>query len=172
MSAAEKQACTQLTRPMRLNRPAVELALVLLCVYSNISSPSSNNVAMSFYNSAAHKPVALVVCDISAMFQVLMLFSPPSPPSQLAPSSVYHLVNCLHSSTLCLLPPSPSLQCDSEGRTAVHYAAFFGHHRSLQFLIDFACDWSPRDSLGRVPLHWAVVPPSTKCLGILLKHVQ
>ena len=80
-----------------------------------------------------------------------------------------------HSLFLILLLPSlppPSLQCDSEGRTAVHYAAFFGHHRSLQFLIDFACDWSPRDNLGRVPLHWAVVPLSTKCLGILLKHVQ
>lgn len=33
---------------------------------------------------------------------------------------------------------------DSEGRTAVHYAAFFGKHHALKFLIEAASDWNPR----------------------------
>ena len=33
---------------------------------------------------------------------------------------------------------------DSEGRTAVHYAAFFGKHRALKFLVEAASDWTPR----------------------------
>lgn len=37
-----------------------------------------------------------------------------------------------------------SEQVDSEGRTAVHYAAFFGKHRALKFLIEAASDWNPR----------------------------
>ena len=35
------------------------------------------------------------------------------------------------------------MQTDPEGRTAVHYAAFFGKHRALKFLIDTASDWTP-----------------------------
>ena len=35
-------------------------------------------------------------------------------------------------------------QRDPEGRTAVHYAAFFGKHRSLKFLVESASDWTPK----------------------------
>ena len=34
-------------------------------------------------------------------------------------------------------------QVDSHGRTAVHYATFFGKHNALKFLITAAADWTP-----------------------------
>ena len=41
-----------------------------------------------------------------------------------------------------------TLQTDPEGRTAVHYAAFFGKQRSLKFLIESASDWTPKYAYG------------------------
>lgn len=35
-------------------------------------------------------------------------------------------------------------QADQGGHTAVHYAAFFGKAKALQFLIEAAADWNPR----------------------------
>lgn len=36
------------------------------------------------------------------------------------------------------------LKVDSMGRTAVHYAAFFGKAKALRFLIESAAHWMPR----------------------------
>ena len=49
-----------------------------------------------------------------------------------------------------------TLQTDPEGRTAVHYAAFFGKHRSLKFLIESASDWTPKYVLI-MPLYGCVI---------------
>lgn len=35
-------------------------------------------------------------------------------------------------------------QVDSNGRTAVHYAAFFGKAKALKFLVESAAKWLPR----------------------------
>ena len=36
------------------------------------------------------------------------------------------------------------IQVDAVGRTAVHYAAFFGKAKALKFLIESGSDWTPR----------------------------
>eukprot|EP00117_Sycon_ciliatum_P032239 scpid22323/ scgid0979/ Inversin len=59
---------------------------------------------------------------------------------------------------------------DPNGHTAVHYAAYFGQHRALKFLIEAACDWAPHDIYGRPPLHISISSDSVKCLQLLLKH--
>lgn len=40
-------------------------------------------------------------------------------------------------------------QTDAEGRTAVHYAAFFGKYNTLKSLISSASAWAPRLVRGR-----------------------
>lgn len=46
----------------------------------------------------------------------------------------------------------PSLQRDPNGHTVVQYAAYYGHHRALKFLIEAACDWATKWVVGQTLL--------------------
>ena len=62
-----------------------------------------------------------------------------------------------------------SLQ-DNTGRTALFFAAYYGHHDVLKVLLKtdpLLAD--ARDPEGRTPLHWATKHQSSKCLDVLLK---
>lgn len=59
---------------------------------------------------------------------------------------------------------------DSTGRSALFFAAYYGHHDVLKVLLKsdpILAD--ARDPEGRTPLHWATKHASSKCLDVLLK---
>ncbi|XP_009792343.1 protein VAPYRIN-LIKE-like [Nicotiana sylvestris] len=59
---------------------------------------------------------------------------------------------------------------DSQGRTAIHIAAIYGHVEVLQFLISVGSDPDMLDSQGWTPLHFAANQGHVEAVDFLLKH--
>lgn len=55
------------------------------------------------------------------------------------------------------------LSRDSEGRTALHYAAGYGHEECVDLLLSGGADARARDATGDVPLHFAAIHGHPMC---------
>jgi ankyrin repeat protein len=80
----------------------------------------------------------------------------------------------LHQSSLGISPVDASFSKqinipDSDGRTALHWAAHQNNYKMLKFLVQHGAVTGLRDSADRTPLHLATAAESSKCVRMLLK---
>jgi len=68
--------------------------------------------------------------------------------------------------------PASVIAVDAEGRTALHYAASFGHHGVCRVLRDAGADHVAKDSVGRTPLHAAAANGHLRVLEVLAADRQ
>ena len=57
----------------------------------------------------------------------------------------------------------------SDGSTALHLASAVGAISLIELMLLNGANPDIRDFEGRLPIHWATLPHSTKCAGLLLK---
>ena len=57
----------------------------------------------------------------------------------------------------------------ADGSTALHMASYVGAISLMELLLMNGADPDVRDCDGRLPIHWATKPLSTKPLSLLLK---
>ena len=59
---------------------------------------------------------------------------------------------------------------DVDGRTALHWAAWYGYTEAVKLLLAVGADVNAKDDLGRTALHWAAWHGCTEVVALLKAH--
>lgn len=91
----------------------------------------------------------------------------PAGNTSLANASIYGNAECVE--LLLSFPGTDVNTCSRDGRTALHCAAYNGHHHLLTLLATHGCRLNAKDRKGNTPLHYALANQFEDCAKILLE---
>jgi len=82
---------------------------------------------------------------------------------------IHFLNSTIQTLQFILLQRDVFLFQSNDGSTVLHLAAYQGAVSLVELLLLNGAQADIRDKDGRLPIHWATHPSSTKCINIILK---
>ncbi|KAK4186822.1 ankyrin repeat-containing domain protein [Podospora australis] len=108
--------------------------------------------------------------DHSAVWYLLQKGASTTIPDNMGRSPLHCAAIAGHQKSTCLLAERGVGMVDSEGMTALHWAAYYGYTRILEILLDNNADIDVKDNKGSTPLHRAIQGRHTEIVSGLVRR--